>query len=434
MQSRILKVILLAAAAVRVGLLLASPAGAALTPDSEHYLALAGSLAEGRYVYEDEPELLRPPGYPLLVMLARTSGEAWYTLLAAAQIALSVALVYVVFLLGWTICGERVGLWAAGLQAVSPLSAAASLRVLTDEPYALLLGVTVLLLAHHFRTGAWWPLVSAAAVAAAGCYLRPAGMLLAAAAAVVLLLRPKRLARTGAFLALFAAILAPWIVRNGLRADFWQFSSTSTDAPYLYSGPVVLVEAEGLTFEQARRKMESLLVAEGGRDIQPPGRRERLKREVTLSVVGMYPGTYAKLHAKGCAAAWLPGATDVLELAGATSGQSGTLAVLREEGPRAAARHYFGDNTTAAVAAGALCLLWAARLLLAAVGVAKHFRPRMPAGQWLLLAVVALFLLAPGPAGHPRFRVPVEPLLSVVAGAGAVALLTWRQRRRSTPA
>jgi hypothetical protein len=127
---------------------------------------------------------------------------------------------------------------------------------------------------------------------------------------------------------------------------------------------------------------------------------------------------------------YLPGAPAVLETLGLTRGQRGTSDVLRREGLLAAVRHYFGDNASAIILAVPLVLLLLVKYL-AAAGLLRRVRLRMPAEVYLLLAVVAVTTLLPGPFGLPRYRVPIEPVLSVAAGAGIAAALAGGRSRRA---
>jgi hypothetical protein len=113
---------------------------------------------------------------------------------------------------------------------------------------------------------------------------------------------------------------------------------------------------------------------------------------------------------------------------GYTSGGKGTLDVLHRRGLVAAAKHYFGDNTTAMALAGVMVVILLVRYAGIVLCGLWRLRPHMTAAGWLCLLLVLTAWLLPGPANHPRFRVPVEPILSAAAAMGWLGLLQWRRR------
>lgn len=392
------------------------------TDDSRGYVALTESMASGEFQQGGQAEIFRAPGYPGFLLLSLAGKEDFWRIAAAAQIFLDAVLVYLTFLLGAMLCDERTGFWAAAFQAVSAVSAVASVRILSDGLFAFLLTLTVLLLVHHFRTGRRWSLVAAAAVLAAGCYVRPVGLAAAAVVVAVLLFRPRRLANVSIFAGIIAAAVATWIVRNGLVAGYWGFSSMPQQVAVDYQAPAMLADRDGISFNAARHRVQDRLVENLGPGPHTPGQLAAAQRRTACQILaGQWP-RYAKIHAEGDLAVWLPAASDVLEIAGVTTGGRGTLEVFRKEGPIAAVRNYFAGKTWAIWVCIPLVAILAIEYLLVLVGVIRHVRLRISSALWLILALILLLTLLPGPAGHPRFRTPVEPLLSLAAAAGLTGL------------
>ena len=142
----------------------------------------------------------------------------------------------------------------------------------------------------------------------------------------VLLFRPRRFRRAGVFAGIFLACLAPWALRNAVVADYYGFSSFATDSAFKFSAPRVTAAEEGKTTNEAKNALEieefRYITEEPSLSVGALAHwRARRAREVILS----HPGTFAKIHVKGCGAFFLPGATDVLETAGVARGQRGTL-------------------------------------------------------------------------------------------------------------
>lgn len=401
------------------------------TPDSDDYRQLARSLADrGEFGTAGRPEIFRTPGYPAFLIAADAlSGTRAGTLLG--QVLLDTALVLLTGLLGRLLVSLRVGLIAAAFQALSPVAIAASCRLLSDSLYAFLLTLVVLLLISHFKTGRRRSLIAAAVVMAAACYVRPVGLAMAAACAVVLLFRPKRFRRAGAFAAIMIAAIAPWVARNAVVADYVGFSSFAADSMYRYSAPKLLAETEGITEQAAAdRMLADLHRHRQAEALDTPGDFARYRKREALKIIAAHPWTYAKIHARGCLAFWLPGATDVLEVAGLTTGQRGTLTVFQRRGLVAAARHYFEGNIAAMILAAVMSVVPAAKYFGVMVSLAKKLRPGISAAGWLMLLLVAVGALAGGPAATARFRLAVEPLLSLAAAYGATAIVQMFQKRR----
>jgi len=443
MRTRALKIILIVAALGRLGVL----AGAwnapdrLLTPDSKDYEELAVSLAaEGEFARDGKPEVFRTPGYPLVLALARAGGESWPLWVALLQIVAGVLAVYLTFLLGWLLWSRRVGLWAAGLQAVNPLSIAADVRVLSDSLYALLLLLAVVLIVHHVRSSRAWPAVAGAATLGVACYVRPVGIVPVVIVLAVLAVRA--LVRLGSrrgeaktlgrvFLLSGVAsllIVAPWTLRNHLVGGYPSFSSAAQVNTFHYEAPAVLARTRGFSLAESRDYLDGELHS-ALRDIDSPtpGQIAAAKGAVGGSVLRDHPGVWVGMHVSTSLAALLPGIPSVLEVLGVTTGQRGTLEVLQTEGLQAAVRHYFGDATWAFwVCLPAIALL-ACKYLFALVGSVRAIRSG--AGGWIVLLLTAALIFVAGPAATPRFRIPVAAFLSILAAAGWVALLERLGRR-----
>lgn len=400
------------------------------TPDSDDYTELAKSLKADGELPPDGRSVFRLPGYP--AMLAATFHVSFRPVWALVQIAMDVALVAVVFALGRELLGQRAGLVAAGLQAVSPLAAASSVRLLSDGPYALLFLVSVWLLVVAVRDGRRRWLIGSAIAMAAACYVRPIGPVMAGATVVFMLVRPgRKLRQAAAYAAVVAILLSPWVVRNGVRTGHWGLTNNFSVTLLGYSAAMTLEEAEGFTPAEVQNELMArvhrrLPPAEAEPDV---GDVSAAYRTVALETLAAHPGTYAKLHLGGTLAFWLPGATDALEVVGLSSGQRGTLRVLRREGLAAATEHYFGGRFAAAVVAVPLVLIWLVRVVgvVAFVVLAGRGWRKLPGVAWWLIVIVVISWLIGGPVSTPRFRVPVEGLLSLAAAGGYVWL--WRRRR-----
>ena len=439
MTKRRILLILLLAAAVRFGLVAAvwNQPRRIYKPDSFSYVELMSNLGETlRFERDDRPEIFRTPGYPVFLLYGQLFGHNDWRAILISQAALDVLLVYLTYLLGSVLVNRAAGAWVAAFQAVTPVSVAAALHLLTDSLFALLLLLSLASLVLHLRTGRWGHLFWCGILLVMACYVRPAGLAAAAVFLVTVLLRPRRLRRAGLLAALLLAGLGPWVVRNGLAAEYWGYSSFAGDSMYFFAVPEVKARVEGGDPAALRRRLKNEAEPRPGPDgeLPPPGPAAVERRRKAVRTLMEHPGLYARLHLQGCLGVYLPAGPEVLELLGVTAGQRGTSDVLRKEGVVPAARHYFGDRTGVLVAAAAMALIPLLKYLAAVGWVLRSFWRRMPAEIYVCAALVVVYTLLPGPFGLPRYRVPIAPLLSIAAGGGVAGLIAWLRRpRRGKP-
>lgn len=165
------------------------------------------------------PDAFRPPGYPLFLAMLGTPepSEAYLFQVSLAQALLGIASVWLLFLIASRFLGWKSSMAVALIAALSPHLATISTYLLSESLfYFLLLAAIASLLkavdsgnrAWFAITGALWGLCSL--VRSTSEFFPP--LLLIA----VLLLPGLRRFRSSAMLAfaVFAAVLAPWMIRN----------------------------------------------------------------------------------------------------------------------------------------------------------------------------------------------------------------------------
>ena len=434
-MSKLLLSILLVALAGRAALLcFVWRSDSAFTDiDSREYLAVANNLAtEHTFETNKYPEIRRTPGYPVFLVACGLTGPLGYGIAQIVGILLDVLLVYMTYVLGRRLVSETAGLWAAALQALSPLAIALSVRILTDSIFTLLITAGIFLLARHFDEGKWWPLALAAALTATAIYVRPVGTIFVPIVVIVLLFRPRRLANAASFLLIVGALMAPWYVRNYVVAGYKGFSSIGEWNLLYWEGAGVWAKTHSISLLEAQHQLEALynqrLQLEHIDAASPQA--ARIQGQMGRDILLAHPVTFVRVHIVTSLVSLLPASWAVLQMLGITSGGRGTVSVLQSEGIIAAIKHYFSGNLLALALMIPELVLMAIRYLAGLAYALGQLRLRKlnwgPTG-WLAVIAIVAFLLVGGPASEPRFRMPVEPLLNIAGGAG-LALLANRKK------
>ena len=161
------------------------------TPDSAVYLMLGKNLAQGEgYVLWGHPHVQFPPGFPALVALMTWWGLGSVACLNTAMVLMALATLWLCYQALLELCPKRLALVVTLVLASSHVFHLASVRLLSDLPYMLLVWVAMVCYLRGLRREGYWLELGTAALLV-GCWFRVAGVVLAGAAAVGLLLQPR---------------------------------------------------------------------------------------------------------------------------------------------------------------------------------------------------------------------------------------------------
>jgi len=394
-------------------------------PDSARYLSLAGSLAEdGAFRFQGEPEIYRPPGYPLFLSIGVLAGHP-FVVAILLQSGLGTLTVYLTFrvalLMGWS---RRSALLSALACAVEPVLLLYGGLLLSETLFVALLMLAIFWLLTFIARPSPGRLVVSAALVSSLAYVRTIAYFLPAWITLVLavLAVTKRAPRLRpwhalAFLAASGVFVGAWQVRNGLAAGYFGFSTQLDRALYLGVGASVAAAREQIPLGDARRQLEDAL---GGPDqgLGPTdGETYSRMRRQGLEALGRQPLTYAWIHfQRVLVTALLPGTTGYWRFFGMP--QSGVFVALRNGGVAAAWHRVRTMN-----AVGFWVVLW---ILMTALTLPYVVLPALalvrrpwPGGSHLgvVLAVGLYYLALAGAAPSDiRLRAPVMPVLSLLAG------------------
>ncbi len=398
---------------------LAEPDRALLT-DSQGYVGLARRLVEQGAYYvppNSEPDLLRPPGYPLfLVGIWSVFGRHPF-FVVLIQFAVSGLTAWLVLLLGRELNRPAAGVVGAWLYALSPNVILWSLMLMTEVLAAFLLVATILIAVRLERKGTrGWPAVTGGLLGLSA-YVRPISLTLLPVwgLATYLLNRRKagdRSALRAALLLLAggALVAVPWVARNWITHGQATFSTVTRKTWLGFNLASVVAQAQDIPRDQAVGELDP----------------EKGLIGSTLEVIERYPIDFVSAQLLGIARTLL--GTDIGTWGHAFGHRSwvglGILSGLFQDGLSQlveTARASLADPQAAArLALIGICVVYSMVLLaLAAAGLLDW---RLPGSGglpfWFMIGSLIVLIVLPGAAGQARFRVPAEPLLAWFAGLG----------------
>jgi 4-amino-4-deoxy-L-arabinose transferase-like glycosyltransferase len=398
---------------------LAEPEGGVLT-DSQGYIGLGLRLVEQGAYYvppNSEPDLLRPPGYPLfLVGIWSVFGQQPF-FVVLIQLAISGLTAWLVLLLGRELNQPAAGLVGAWLYALSPNVILWSLMLMTEVLAAFLLVATILItLRLERKASRGWPALTGGLLGLSA-YVRPISLTLLPVWGLVTYLIIRR--KAGGRPALRAALLllaggglvvVPWVARNWFTHGQATFSTVTQKTWIGFNLASVLAQAQDTTRDRAVAQLDS----------------EKGLLRLTVEVIQRYPTDFVTGQLLGITRILL--GNDIGTWGHAFGHRSwvgsGIISGLFRDGlsqSLEAARDSLGDPQAAArLALIGISVLYSLVLLgLAAAGLLDRRAPVSDGlAAWLIIGSLIVLILLPGAAGQARFRVPAEPLLAWFAGLG----------------
>ncbi len=409
--------ILLAALCLRLIILLMTTHLGLQIVDEQHYHVLATNLVEGRgFASASGPTSLRPPAYPALVAgLWTITDSRSLQVVRAFQGLLGLATAALVYWIGARLYDERTGLIAAAITAFYPALVLANSEFLTETLFAFLLtsfvAATVSLLQRP----------RAAVAAAAGVLLGLAALTRSVVwpfplvlVPMVAWMAPTTLARRAACCVLlvggFAAVVAPWAIRNtrlqgttvvvdtmgGMNLRMGNYEFTPHDRIW-----------DAVSLQGAKSWIVGIPAHPPGGGEWTEGLKERWARQEAVAFMREHPA---------------------LTLWRAVIKFSDFWALDRDYAAGIQRGLFHPPTWAAVVATAAMTMGFPIVIGLAILGACLR-----PPADWrthLLLIVLILFVTALHSVvfGHPRYRLPLMPVLAIYAGA-AVASHAWVRLR-----
>lgn len=417
-------------AALALGAWFSTADSVVFAPDTPSYLAPAYELVRrGAFATNGEPEVIRTPGYSLLLIPGVLVGRV-QSVTTTLQILLALLTAIGVHALANTFTDRpSAGVAAATMFAVDLASIVYTVYLLTETLAATLLVWAAWLLVLYMRSERLSQLAGAMVLLAAGAYVRPVGLYLPACVIAfftlrAFMLRQRRIFAHAVAAALIAvALIVPWLLRNR-AAGYRGFAAVSALSLYYFSAAQVLAEKNGVPYGQQAMQMgwaggtewvneERYLQQHPEQRTWSRARRNESMQEEGARIIRENLGQYARIHARGMLGILL--ATGGSELRTLT----GQLPPPESFSQRLRARR--SDIFDIIYVVAGLYLLF-----VYACAAYALMRRRRDAALLLVVCIVIYFIAVTGAIGESRFRVPPMPLICALAGAG---LTTWLRRQ-----
>jgi Dolichyl-phosphate-mannose-protein mannosyltransferase len=413
--------------------------------DSSQYVALASSLVTHHRFFSDgssaarawnvptasAPELLRTPGYPLLLAVGQLTGHLVLTTIAV-QILLGCFTVYLVYLIARLVSeDETVSLAAVALHAADPLAILFSSLISTETVFTFLTMVGVYSLLRYLRSSSLVPLFISALFFVCSIYVRPAAYYLPLCLSAALIAsawvsaRPNKvmlMVHMAAFLGIVLCLLGGCRIRNQVLANFSGFSSAFSEDMYCNGAAAVIAKELHQSYRSAQERMGCYDLGvylqrhpeQRGQSVAQIVDHERAE---SLRIFFKYPLTELGIYLQGVIRSTFdPGSTEFVRFFDLYPKNYELLDTAVDEGAVSVLTKLLDDRP----------LLWSTAVLLAvqltylalAVRGIANTSSRNPQ-VLLLLIVMTYFLLLPGGASAwGRYRLPAMPIVCLLAACG----------------
>ena len=392
--------------------------------DTATYTEPALKLLKGEGFISDG---FRTPVYPLFIAFFYWLFGKQSLPIILAQIFLSIATIYMTYLLGKKLLTNPIALIAALLLAISVESITHSFFLLTETLFtALFLGsILTYVLGISSKKRIW--ILCSGLLMGLSILCRPIAAYFPFIFLFLIIFDKakgvsERILKTGIYLASVFMVVVPWILWNQSTIGIPTITLITDYNLLFYNAASLQANKSGVEIETVRdnllEQVEQILRAENLPDT--PANNTAIYHDLAMSIILSDPLRYSYLHLKNDMNNLLPGVTDISEILGITTGGKGTLAILNQYGLSAAIRHYFEDKTWLLWVFAPAIILLLLIYLTNFIGIGVLIIDN----KWYPLALILLpllyLILIPGAASNQRFRVPAMPFFCLLAAQGSV--------------
>jgi hypothetical protein len=419
-----------------LGYLYTRDASIVYTPDTVSYIEPARELiAHHRFYSDGAPEIIRTPGYPLLLTAGLLLGRLEIVTIAL-QILLSCFAVYMVY---QTACilfeGEWIALIAATLYAIEPLSILFTSLLAPETLFTAVVMVGVYYLVRYLKKQSPADLLASGSALAASVYVRPIGLFLPvtiaaglAAWAVVTAQQNKHrlIVHAIAFVIVSFALTGLWQLRNEAETDYSGFSAIASDNMYFILAASVLAAEQHVSYYGMRDRLgyqnpRAYLHDHPEQKTWSVAQRTSYLDRAAEHILLDNSLTYAWIYFDGILRGTFdPGSTEFLRFFDLYPKEGGLLTVEVDKGRIATIKALYANPL----------LFWSTALMvpvlltyLSSACVTLCSRVILDPSILAVSLIVAYYMaIAGGPGDWGRFRHPVMPIICVLAGYGLYAV------------
>lgn len=435
------------AAVPLLALAVATPGPQWREPDTEGYVRAAQELWHtGRLGTPERPEIIRTPGYPLLLLPGVAMGHV-EAVTVMLQVLFGCATVWFVYLTARVALGDNErALAAAWLMACDPVSIIYSSKLLTETCFTTFLTAGLWLNARYAASRRWSDLALAAIVIAASAYVRPIVYFLPIWLGLAILAvfwrgdadRRRLFLQSAAFVAIGMGLMAPWQIRNYIESEYPGFAAISDVNLYYYEAlPVVAdqqhlpaAEMDRFRIEEGEGSEENYLLKHPEQRDWSEGQRLRYLRQEALRIILSDPRRSVRLHFSGIAHMLIDSGRNAWLAFFRLADTSKSSTPLRSASLRERLTAAIKQKPHVLAIHGLLGLILFTYLSLAAIGLVSP-ASRTPAMLMVLAVGLYLLLISGGLAAYHRFRVPLVPVICLLAAEGYLVLVCQFRRRHA---
>ena len=435
-------ILLLLSLAARLGVIVENYAvepSPFLAPDSTSYkMPALAVLQTGHFASSpeasDEPEVMRTPGYPVLLALSYSIFGVQDLPILILQALISTATIYLAWWTGKRLWSPAAGWFAAFLLALDFTVFAYSLVILSETLFTFLLMVSVislvLLYGEESCRKKYLYAVAIGLSTALSTLVRPITVYLLIPVLAILGITLRPIVSRGQLLKLLLLVLLPWILLVG----GWQTRNlVTTGSPKLshidsvnllyYRAAGAVSTKDGIPLAQAQEEITKNLPA--GIAEVPTIQRGRIYTRTAVEIITENPTYFIHSQVSGMLKLGLDnGADDLLALFGIKEASGPWTDIknmpLKEfldkwrRKPLYSAFFIFGNVYLAAI------------YLLSLLGILRTVRKERgltSTHAYILFILIYMLLISTGPEADARFRVPVAPIIALYAGMALSILL-----------
>ncbi|MFQ5901745.1 MAG: ArnT family glycosyltransferase [Thermodesulfobacteriota bacterium] len=413
------------------------------SPDTGSYIRFATKLL---LPYKGTPEIVRTPGYPILLLPGILSGNT-ELITIFLQIILNCLTVYLIFRIALLLFKRvEIAMFCSVMYAVEPLSVLYAGKLLTESLFTSAITLFLYCLLKYLKDRAIYPLLVSSIALAASVYIRPISYFLPVFITGILLVwiftkmqRDTRLIlHVCVFLLLSSGLIGLWQLRNKIETGYSGFSAITDINLYFYQGASVLAAKQGISYYEMQDRMgyhdtETYLSNHPDQVEWSQNKKYEYMRKEGIKIVINNPFVYSTIHLKGMFRTLFdPGAIEYLKMFRLYPESGGLLGVIIDKGLVRTLIHLIRERPLIFWSNLLLGLIAALYLLLGLIALlSKNFTNNMP--MITVLSVGTYFLImSGGPNSLARFRHPIMPIICILAGYGFFVITTKLNNRGGT--